>query len=75
MLYWLGDLLEDYYGPFRLLQSRMVLAAIGLGWGATAVWLLLPRLQGLLPRDRGRDHAVNAEDSIGKPTGAGEVWW
>lgn len=74
MLYWLGDLLEDYYGPFRLLQSRMVLAAIGLGCGATAVWLLLPRLQGLLPRDRGRDHAVNAEDSIGKPTGAGVLF-
>ncbi|MCP5183641.1 MAG: phospho-N-acetylmuramoyl-pentapeptide-transferase [Pseudomonadales bacterium] len=35
---------------------------------------LLPKLWHLLPRDRGRSHAVDADKSIGKPVGAGMIF-
>lgn len=72
MLDWLGRF-SDQWGPLRLLSSRLFLSALGVilaGWGT---WLCLTRVRclNLLPRDRGRAHAVASEVSVGKPTGAG----
>lgn len=74
MLYLIGEYLQDYFGPFRLLTSRLFLGAVGIVacWGLT-FWLL-PKLMHLLPVDRGRAHAVAAGASKGKPTGAGVIF-
>lgn len=74
MLYLLGTFLEGYFGPFRLLTSRLFLGGLSvfLCWALT-FWLL-PKLMGKLPRDRGRAHAVGAAASAGKPTGAGVIF-
>jgi phospho-N-acetylmuramoyl-pentapeptide-transferase len=74
MLYWLGSQLADSFGPLRLLTSYLFLAGLGTAVAALSVLLLLPRLWHLLPRDRGRAHAVGAEQSIGKPISAGIVF-
>ncbi|MEE8141951.1 MAG: phospho-N-acetylmuramoyl-pentapeptide-transferase [Planctomycetota bacterium] len=74
MLFWIGELLESYYGPFRLLSSRVVLASLGTGIAALLAWYWLPRLRKYLPLDRGRDYAVAREASLGKPTGAGLIF-
>lgn len=59
------------WGPARLLSSYLFLASCGLAASLLATLLLLPKLWGKLPRDRGRAHAVDADKSIGKPLGAG----
>ncbi len=71
MLYYLGQLLSDLAGPFRLFSSYIFLAGLGTALGAVATWWLLPKLWGLLPTDRGREYAVDADKSIGKPVSAG----
>lgn len=71
MLYNLGLYLTDVAGPFRLLTSYIFLAGMGTAVAALLVWYLLPRLWHVLPRDRGREFAVDAEKSIGKPISAG----
>ena len=63
--------MADIAGPFRLLSSYIFLAGLGTALGALTTWWLLPRLWHLLPTDRGRDYAVDAEKSIGKPVSAG----
>lgn len=75
MLDWLGRL-SDQWGPLRLLSSRLFLSALGVLLAGIATWLCLtrPKLLGLLPRDRGRAHAVGSEVSVGKPTGAGMLF-
>jgi phospho-N-acetylmuramoyl-pentapeptide-transferase len=74
LLYLIGEYLQEYFGPFRLLTSRLFLGGLGIVgcWGLT-FWLL-PKLMELLPRDRGRAHAVAAGASKGKPTGAGVIF-
>lgn len=62
------------FGPLRLLNSFFFLAAVGFAVSAAVTWLLLPRLWGLLPKDRGRAFAVNAEQSVGKPVSAGAIF-
>ena len=53
-------------------MSWVVLAVLVVPFvSALATLLLLPRLWHLLPRDRGRAHAINAADSVGKPVGVG----
>jgi len=74
MLYLLGDFLQEYFGPARLLTSHLNLIIFGLTAGFVCVIYLLPRLFRLLPTDRGREFAVQAENSLGKPTGAGVVF-
>ncbi len=74
MLPWLGEYLTDIYGPFRLLTSRLFLIGLGTGIATVLTWYLLPRLWQYLPRDRGREHAVGAQQSIGKPVGAGIIF-
>ena len=74
MIPWLGDLLQPFFGPFRLLGSRVLLIGFGVTAAALLTWLLLPRLWKLLPRDHGRADAVAGQASIGKPVGAGLIF-
>lgn len=72
MLYDLAPYLTRFWGPFRLLQSQMMLLTAGAVLSALLVLFLLPRLWHLLPRDHGK--AILGKDgmkSAGKPTGAG----
>lgn len=80
MFYFLSEFLKDLWGPFRLLQSHMVMMGGGAALAALSVWLFLPRTAKWLPRDRGkavrtaegRTEAVSGgAASAGKPTGAG----
>ena len=74
MLRWLGYQLIQIYGPFRLLKSHLLLIAIGMALAAGLTWYLLPRLWKWLPSDKGRVHAVDAKQSVGKPVGAGIIF-
>ena len=71
MLYILGQALADTVGPFRLLASYIFLASLGTALGALLTWWLLPRYWHLLPKDRGRQFAVDADKNVGKPLSAG----
>jgi phospho-N-acetylmuramoyl-pentapeptide-transferase len=61
-------------GPFRLLSSYIFLAGLGTALGALLTWWLLPHTWHLLPRDKGREYAIDAEKSIGKPMSAGIIF-
>lgn len=74
MLPWLGQYLQQFYGPFRLFDSYLFLAGLGTALGAVATWFLLPRLWRYLPTDQGRAHAVGAQQSVGKPVAAGVIF-
>ncbi len=74
MLPWLGQHLTQLFGPFRLFNSYLFLGGIGTAMAALATWYSLPKLWGFLPHDRGRAHAVNSEESRGKPVGAGLIF-
>ena len=73
MLYYLSQYLTQFWGPFRLLQSHVLLLAGGAFTAALLVWLALPRLWNRLPRDRGKVICkdLGGMKSAGKPTGAG----
>ena len=71
MLYYLAPFLTQLWGPFRLLGSYLVLMGMGALLAAFLTGLLLPKMWNRLPRDRGRQHAQNAQAAKGKPTGAG----
>lgn len=71
MLPFLSSWLEPFWGPFRLLSSRMVLMMIGVLLCASLVWWLLPHCYGFLPHDRGKNFVKDSALSKGKPTGAG----
>lgn len=74
MIYWLGEFLAQYYGPFRLLTSHLVLTGLSVFSCFVLTFILLPRLMKKLPTDRGRNHAVQAAVAAGKPTGAGVIF-
>jgi phospho-N-acetylmuramoyl-pentapeptide-transferase len=75
MLYWLGTILENDWGPFRLLTSHFFLGGLGFVACGLLTLLTLPRLaMKYCPRDRGRAHAVESSVAQGKPTGAGIVF-
>ena len=61
------------FGPLRLFSSYTISGALALclAWGLT--YLLLPRLWGYLPKDGGRQFAIDADKSIGKPLSAGII--
>lgn len=71
MLYHLGIWLADSSGPFRLFTSYIFLGGLGAALATILTWWLLPRCWHLLPKDQGRAFAVDAEESVGKPVGAG----
>lgn len=73
MLYHLSTFLQQYWGPFRLFQSHALLLAGGTFTAAILTWVLLPRLWGRLPLDRGKVVCGDkmGEAAKGKPTGAG----
>ncbi len=74
MLSLLHDLLGEAFGPLRLFDSFFFLASVGFAASALVTWIVLPRLWGRLPTDKGRAHAVNAELSVGKPVSAGIIF-
>jgi phospho-N-acetylmuramoyl-pentapeptide-transferase len=74
MLYLLAKLLEEYYGPFRLLTSHMFLITAGMSGCFFLTWYILPKCFKFLPLDRGRDHSIESAESKGKPTSAGLVF-
>lgn len=74
MLYYISSLLQQFFGPFRLLQSYAVLIIIALYVGFFLTLLLLPKFYKFLPKDRGREFSINAEAAMGKPTGSGIVF-
>lgn len=74
MLYYLGQYFADLAGPLRLLLSYIFLAGLGTALGALITWWALPRLWKYLPTDRGREFAIDAEKSIGKPNAAGVIF-
>ncbi|MEA2012796.1 MAG: phospho-N-acetylmuramoyl-pentapeptide-transferase [Verrucomicrobiota bacterium] len=65
--------LKGYFGPFRLFDSYLILIGLGLFISGILTWILLPVLQKHLPRDMGREYAVDSEKSKSKPTGAGII--
>ncbi|MBV1877357.1 MAG: hypothetical protein KUG79_06920 [Pseudomonadales bacterium] len=74
MLYSISQWLADIAGPFRLLSSFIFLAGLGTALGAGLTWWFLPKLWFLLPTDKGREYAVDADKSIGKPVSAGVLF-
>ena len=49
MLYYLGGLLKNYWGPARLLQSYAVLIGIALYTGFFLTKIILPKFYKFLP--------------------------
>lgn len=74
VLYDLGLYYAEVAGPFRLLSSYIFLAGLGTALGAFVTWWVLPRYWHLLPTDKGREYAIDAEKSIGKPMSAGVIF-
>ena len=74
MIYYLGGMLQQFFGPARLLQSYTVLITLALYTGFITSIRLLPHFYEKLPHDRGREFTIAAEASKGKPTGAGFVF-
>lgn len=74
MLYYLGDYLQRFFGPARLLQSYTILIALSLYLGFALTYFILPKFFDKLPHDRGREFTLTAEAAKGKPTGAGVVF-
>lgn len=80
MFYFFSELLQQVWGPFRLLRSHVVMMGAGAMFAALLVWFFLPRLKHLLPVDRGKSikqadgqtvAVTGGAASAGKPTGAG----
>ncbi len=68
-------MLENSWGPMRLLTSHFFLGGLGFVACGYLTWRFLPRFaEKYCPRDRGRAHAVEANKAQGKPTGAGIVF-
>ena len=76
MLYYLGEFLEKYWGPARLLQSYAILLMVAIYLGFFLSLKLIPKFYDKLPHDRGREFTLkdNAEAAKGKPTGAGFIF-
>lgn len=74
MLYHVGQFLSEFAGPFRLFTSYIFLAGLGTALAAVLSWWLLPKCWGMLPVDRGREFAVDADKSVGKPISAGVIF-
>ncbi len=72
MLFLIGKWFGDLWGPLRLLNSHLMLIAMGTLISGLLVWSRLPRLWRRLPQDKGKKLAADGGiRSEGKPTGAG----
>lgn len=60
--------------PFFFATYRPLIAFIGVLTAFGATCLLLSKCSGLLPKDQGRDFAVEGKKSAGKPRGAGIIF-
>ncbi|MDZ7588828.1 MAG: hypothetical protein U5J78_06745 [Parasphingorhabdus sp.] len=67
------ELFPNIWSPLRLLNSYFFLAGGGALFTAFLAWTLLPRYAHRLTTDKGRAHAINADQSIGKPLGVGLI--
>ena len=74
MLYYIGSLFVNSFGPARLLQSYTVLIGLSLFAGFALTYFILPKCFRFLPSDRGREFTLTAEAAKGKPTGGGVVF-
>jgi phospho-N-acetylmuramoyl-pentapeptide-transferase len=74
LIYYLGTILSQLFGPARLLQSYTVLIVAALYSGFVITVLALPRLYRFLPCDRGREFVPGSVAAKGKPTGAGVIF-
>lgn len=74
MIYYLGGLLKNFWGPARLFQSYTVLIALALYIGFFLSKVLIPKFYKYLPSDRGREFTLTKEVAKGKPTGSGVVF-
>ena len=73
MLPFLSEYLTQYWGPFRLLSSFLILIGIGSCLAALLCFTLLPKLWDRLPHDGGKAFVMGSEAAKGKPTGAGII--
>lgn len=74
MLYYIGSLFVNSFGPARLLQSYTILIGLSLFVGFALTYFILPKCFRFLPSDRGREFTLTAEAAKGKPTGGGVVF-
>lgn len=74
MLYYLGEVLKNFFGPARLLQSYLVLIVIALYLAFILTKIIVPLFYVRLPHDRGREFVQGSEAARGKPTGSGIVF-
>ena len=76
MLYYLGEFLEKFWGPARLLSSYAILLIVAIYLGFFLSLKIIPKFYDKLPHDRGREFTLkdNAEAAKGKPTGAGFIF-
>lgn len=73
MLPFIARFIKDFWGPFRLFESYLILISLGAGVSALLTWWLLPKLWDYLPHDQGKLFVEGSEKAKGKPTGAGVV--
>ncbi len=80
MFYLISEWLCSFWGPFRLLQSHVVMMGGGALLAALLVWIFLPKLAKRCPVDRGKVVTTadgktvaiaGGADAKAKPTGTG----
>ena len=60
--------------PYFFADKQPLLAFIGVLSAFAATCFMISRISGYLPKDHGRDYAVEGQKSIGKPRGAGIIF-
>ncbi|MDE5679808.1 MAG: phospho-N-acetylmuramoyl-pentapeptide-transferase, partial [Lachnospiraceae bacterium] len=60
--------------PYFFADKQPLLAFIGVLGAFAATCLMISRLSSYLPKDHGRDYAVEGQKSVGKPRGAGIIF-
>ena len=58
MIFYLGQYLQQFWGPARLLSSYAVLIAVAMFTGYFASYKLIPKFYNWLPHDRGREFTL-----------------
>lgn len=60
--------------PYFFADKQPLLAFIGVLGAFAATCFMISRLSSYLPKDHGRDYAVEGQKSVGKPRGAGIIF-